>query len=119
VTAGDVIPLLPLVYNPSTTTCTDSGDGSPGFVVITPTTSSTRATNSDTDGCGASLSETGAANGQQLRVINVSNAGGTLDFADSSGVQETGAGCSLSLYGIANFEYVTDRWILTGCVTSN
>lgn len=119
VTAGDVISLLPIAYNPGTTTCADSGDGSPGFLVIAPTTSSVRPTNSDANGCTASLSEVGAVNGQQLRITLVSSAGGTLDFADSAGVQETGAGCSLSIYGVANFEYITDRWVLTGCVATN
>lgn len=105
--------------SPSVATCANSGDGSPGFLVITPTTSTVRPTNSDANGCTASLSEVGAVNGQQLRITLVSNAGGTLDFADSAGVQETGAGCSLGIFGVANFEYITDRWVLTGCVATN
>lgn len=107
------------IFGPSTATCTDTGDGSAGFLVITPSTSTVRVTQGDPHGCSSTPSETGARDGQQLRVINVSNAGGTLDFADSAGVQETGAGCSLGDWGVADFEYLSDRWVLTSCRTSN
>jgi len=104
---------------PSTATCASTGDASPGTLVLTPTTSAVHVTQADPDGCSLTLSEFGAAAGQQLRVVLVSNAGGTLDAADLSTVQETGSGCSMSQWGAATFEYITDRWVLASCVASN
>jgi hypothetical protein len=101
-------------------TCADSGDGSPGFLAVTTSGASyLPLTGNDPHGCTASLSETGAVDGQRLEVVLVATAGGTVDFADSSGIQETGAGCSLSLHGSATFRRMSDRWTLTGCIPSN
>jgi hypothetical protein len=76
-------------------------------------------TNSDADGCAVTLSETGATRGQRIEAVVVATAGGTLDFADTAGVQETGAGCSLSLYGTATFRYIGDRHVLVACTPAN
>jgi hypothetical protein len=108
------------VNTPASRTCADSGDGSPGFLAVTTSGASyLPLTGNDPHGCTASLSETGAVDGQRLEVVLVATAGGTVDFADSSGIQETGAGCSLSLHGSATFRRMSDRWTLTGCIPSN
>lgn len=109
-----------VVNSPFSQTCASSGDANPGFLTVTVSGRTfVKLTNSDADGCTALLSETGAIDGQRLEVVNVSNAGGTIAFADSSGVQETGAGCSLAVWGSATFRYTTDRWVLVSCAPSN
>jgi hypothetical protein len=100
-------------------TCASNGTGAAGsLTIVVAGVSNVEVTNADPNGCGVTLAEPGAR-GQVLTVINVSNAGGTLDFVDSSGVQETGAGCSLAIHGAAVFRYITDRWIMVSCQPVN
>lgn len=109
-----------VVNSQSSQTCVDSGDANPGFRSISVSnTSNVEVTSSDIHGCTGVLSESGATRGQLLSVSLVSSAGGVFSIADTSGVQETGTGCDLSLYGIATFRYISDRWILVSCRTSN
>jgi hypothetical protein len=101
-------------------TCADSADGNPGTLVAAVSGASyLELTGSDADGCAVTLSETGATRGQRIEAVVVATAGGTLNFADTTGVQETGAGCSLSLYGTATFRYIGDRHVLVACTPSN
>ncbi len=109
------------IASPAARTCTSSGDASPGSLSVAVSgTSYAEVTNSDPDGCTAVLSESGAVRGQSLAVAVTSTAGGTVAFADSAGVQETGAGCSLGENGVAVFRYATtDRWLLESCQPTN
>lgn len=102
-----------VVNSPSTVTCTDSGDGSPGAVTITPTTSFVQLTNSDADGCAVTLSESGAAVGQGVEIIVVSSAGGTVDFADTAGVTELAGAFSAGQWDALTLRYSVDRWVET------
>lgn len=119
ITPGAVTDYVPRVAAPVLATCQDSGDSSPGALVITPTTSSVQVTNSDANGCSVTLSETAASSGQTLRLWVVSTAGGTVGLADAPGLQETGTGCSMGLYGAADLDYLGDRWALASCRPSN
>lgn len=102
---------------PQAVECTDSGDGSPGALTLTPTSSRVHVTNSDSNGCTVTMGETGMTSGFTVEVIVVSNAGGTVDFADSAGVLETpAAGYALAIYDTATFGYVSDRFVAIGSV---
>lgn len=109
-----------VTLSPSTATCADTGDANPGSATLTPSTSKIDFTNSDSDGCDVTWSESGAKDGQTVKITVVSNAGGTVSFADTAGVQETGTGCDLSEWGVAVFDYTNnDRWVLASCRESN
>lgn len=110
------------VNDPKARTCSDSGDANPGFLSAAISgASNMEITVSDVDGCVMVLQETGATGGQHMTVSLASLAGGTLDLIDSSGVQETGTGCSLSIDGTATFIYSASRtrWLMTGCEPNN
>lgn len=109
------------VRTPQSRTCTDSGDANPGTLVASVSGSSLlEVTNMDPDGCDLILSETGATRGMEIRVYVVSTAGGTVDLGDIAGVQEVGAGCSMSLHGSATLDYLTtDRFALAACQPTN
>lgn len=99
-------------------------------VIVTPTTASAsgsttlsvaetshiRVTCSAGGGCAATLSETGTQDGQDLAVCNASGSAGSVTFADSSGVQETVGGTTVTL--AANecvlWKYSSDRWTQVG-----
>lgn len=61
------------------------------------------------------LSESGAVNGQVLRVINMTNA--NILFTDVAGVMEV-AGATMGQYDAVSFVYATDRWIEL-CLSNN
>jgi hypothetical protein len=109
------------VISPFARTCTDSGDINPGTLAAAVSgASKIEITNNDPHGCTVTLSESGATRGQTLIAIVIATAGGTVDFPDTAGVQETGLGCSLGINGVAVFHYATtDRWIKQGCEASN
>lgn len=107
-----------LLDEPQTVTCSNNGGGTPGSVVVTPNRPYLSLTNSDPDGCDVTLSETGANNGQRIEISVISNAGGTVNFADLDGVQEMGTGCNLPLSGTLGARYATDRWIKRMCETN-
>lgn len=103
---------VPLGYIPSTATCADSGDGSPGALTITPTTSNVRVTNSDPHGCTLTLSETGAVDGQEVELELSSSAGGTVTLSDTAGAHNLagdwtpGVGDSVTL----RYNAVASEW---------
>jgi hypothetical protein len=68
-------------------------------------------TNSDANGCAVTLSETGATNGQRLEIVVVSNAGGTVDFSDTTGVSEMAGAFAADTFDAVVFRYASDRWI--------
>jgi hypothetical protein len=90
----------------------DNGNGTKAAGTLTPTSSFVEATCSDGNGCDVTMSETGALQGQQLTIVNVS--ANAADFADSAGVFETPAGgISLGQYDSVTAIYMSDRWIAT------
>jgi hypothetical protein len=101
-----------VLYGPSTATCADSGDGSPGALTITPTTSNVRVTNSDPHGCTLTLSETGAVDGQGVELELSSSAGGTVTLSDTAGAHNLagdwtpGVGDSVTL----RYNAVASEW---------
>lgn len=118
----DAVYLYSAIVNYRTlVTCTDSGNGSPGALTITPLTGYVALTNADADGCALTLSESVPVNeqGRTFELVVVSTAGGNVTLADSAGVQEAGAGCAMGLWGVMTARYVGDRWVLTNCRTSN
>lgn len=110
------------VNTPSAQTCTDSGDANPGSLTLTVSaTSRIHLTNADPDGCDVTWSETGATDGQVLKVIVVSNAGGTVNFSDTPGVTELAGNFSAGLYDVLIVGYVAggvDRWVEEGRVNN-
>jgi hypothetical protein len=86
VTASGVIALVPNISSPSTATCADSGDGSPGALFISATTSTSyvEITNSDADGCTVTVGEPGAG-GQRLTLALVATSGGVITLSDTPG----------------------------------
>jgi hypothetical protein len=96
-------------------TCASSGDGSAGALTITPTANLILVTNSDADGCAVTLSETGAAAVKGLVTIAVaSNAGGTVDFADSAGVSELAGAFTAAINDNITIFYMTNTWVEQG-----
>lgn len=77
---------------------------------LTPTTSFVKCTCNDADGCDVTLSETGAVDGQSLRVVNVGT--NVCGFTTSSGIQEIGAvPIDLGAWDSIDFLYVSDRFV--------
>lgn len=108
------------VNSPAARTCTSDGTGAPGTLAATVSGATYLAlTNSDPDGCVVTLSETGATNGQRLEIVVISNAGGTVTLPDTAGVQETGTGCAMAVWGTYTLRYAVDRWVASGCRASN
>lgn len=69
-------------------TCADSGGAGAQTATITPTSSYIEITNADADGCDITMGETGMAAGAKVDICVVSNAGTTVNFADTAGVSE-------------------------------
>ena len=55
--------------------------------------------------------------GTEITIAIVSNAGGTVDFADTSGVTELSGALTLAIYDTLRLAYTTSRWVMLG--TSN
>lgn len=104
-------------YTPQTATCTDSGDGSASTLTLTPTANVVEITNADSDGCTVTMGESAMVSGTVVRIVVVSNAGGSVAFADTSGVSETTGAISLAIYDTLSLLYTTTRWVELG--TSN
>ncbi len=75
-----------IINPPQAVTCTAGGGVS--ALTITPTSSYVEITNSDADGCNITMSETGMVAGNVVTLCVVSNAGSTVNFADTPGVTE-------------------------------
>lgn len=69
-------------------TCADSGGAGAQTATITPTSSYVEITNADADGCDITMGETGMGAGAKVDICVVSNAGATVNFADTAGVTE-------------------------------
>jgi len=105
-------------------TCTDSGDGNPGALTLTPTGSKrvlVALTVADEHGCAVTLGEGSASHGDHVRISNVSANSATFTY--ESGVFEAngGAGATyvVNQYGTISIDYVTDRWVLAANESSS
>lgn len=99
---------------PQAVTCTDNGSGTAAALTINPTGSAVYVTNSDANGCVVTIGETNVTTGQRVELVVVSSAGGTVDFADTSGVTELAGAFTAGLYDSLAVRYIADRWIETG-----
>lgn len=110
VAAGVVTVAGKYVNTPQAVTCADSGDGSASAATITPASNVILVTNSDADGCDVTMSETGAVSGTVIRITVVSNAGTTVNFADTSGVSEIGGAFAAAVWDSISMVYATSTW---------
>lgn len=94
-------------------TIADNGNGGTRATgTLTPATSYSLITCNDGQGCDVTISETGALDGQLLRVVC-----STVDvcgLTDSSGITELAGSVDLGQYDTMTLLYVSDRWIETG-----
>lgn len=90
----------------------DNGNGATRATsTLTPTTSYVAVTCSDANGCALTLSETGAVDGQILRVICVTT--NVCGLTDSAGVSEMAGNMDLGQNDALSFLYASDRWVET------
>lgn len=93
-------------------TIADNGNGGTRATsTLTPTTSYVSATCNDGNGCDITLSETGAVDGQILRIV--CGTANLCGFADTAGVTELAGAVDLGQYDSLSLLYATDRWIET------
>lgn len=105
-----------LVGSPTAQTVADSGDGSAAAFSIAATAGVVYVTCSDTDGCAATLSETGAVTGMRKLIVNAGS--NNVTIADSAGVQETTGALTLGALDNVWFCYVTNTWVQCMAVTN-
>jgi hypothetical protein len=102
-------------------TCTDSGDGNPGALALTPTSSNVQITNSDAHGCVVTITDTNFSAGQWLHVTVISNAGGVVTLADNANNVVSNAACDttgMALNGTAECQFVdaaNDYFVCNRC----
>lgn len=92
-------------------TCADSGGVGAGALTLTPTMPRVHITNADADGCAVTMGETDMVSGMSVQIIVVSNAGTTVDFADTAGVSEIAGAFTAAVYDSITLGYVSDRWV--------
>lgn len=97
-------------------TIADNGNGATQATsTLTPITSYALITCNDTNGCDVAISETGAADGQILRIVCAS--ANICGFVDTSGVNEMAGvlgSFDMGQYDVLSFAYSVDRWVETG-----
>ena len=96
----------------SPTTLTISNDGVGGSspsATLTPSTSFCKIDCQDPDGCNVTISESGAADGAELTVVNVS--ANTVNISDSGGVTELAGNFAMGQWDSLSLIYVGDRWV--------
>lgn len=97
-------------YAVQSATCADSGDANPGALTLQPTSNVITLTNSDANGCNVTMSETAPLAGMPVSIVVISNAGGTVNFADSAGVLEIGTTFSADLDDVLALIYANSAW---------
>ena len=85
---GTMPTLIGVNYAVQAETCADTGDGNAGALTLTPTKAYVEITNLDSDGCDTTMGEGSANPGDIVHICIVSNAGTTVNFADTAGVSE-------------------------------
>lgn len=104
-------------------TCTDSGDGNPGAVTITPTAGLHRVdislTVNDSDGCTVTMAETGAVEGTIVNIVNIS-AANTATFTTSAGVLTLKLGSPFVMASKQSLvlQYKSSEWLELGRIGS-
>jgi len=112
VTSSSFIAKLKLITSAQTLTIADNGNGATrAAVTLTPTASYVSIICNDTQGCDIMLSETGAVDGQILRVVCATT--NVCGFTDSPGVSELAGSVDLGQWDTLSLLYVSDRWVET------
>lgn len=105
--------LSKLINKVQNLTVADNGNGATRATsTLTPTSSYVSLVCNDANGCDVTLSETGAVDGQILRITNTS--GNPCGFADTSGVSELTGAIDVGSYDMLELLYVGDRWVQVG-----
>ena len=99
---------------PQSVTCPDSGDANPGTLTVIPTSRVINVTNSDVHGCTVTIGETGIVAATPMTMIIISNAGGTVNFADTPGVSETAGPFNAAITDTISFVYTNGAWYEIG-----
>lgn len=90
-------------------TIADNGNGGTRAAgTLTPATSYALVTCNDAQGCDVAISETGALDGQILRVVCAT--ANVCGFADTSGVTEMAGNFDMGQWDVISFVYSADRW---------
>jgi hypothetical protein len=92
-------------------TCADDGAGTAASLTLTPLSHVVALTNLDTHGCTVTLGETGVTSGTMATtIVVISNAGGTVDFADTAGVSELSAAFNAAATDTLTLVYINSAW---------
>lgn len=106
--------LKALVFERTTVTVIDNGGGTAASQALTTSESSYQEVDcQDAQGCTITIGESGAREGQELNVCQVSASPGLLTFSDSSGVLEllNGTAYTTAQWECLTLLYVGDRWM--------
>jgi len=96
--------------SPTTLTISDDGvGGSSPSATLTPSTSFCKIDCQDPDGCNVTISESGAADGAELTIVNIS--ANTVNISDSAGVTELAGNFAMGQWDSLSLIYVGDRWV--------
>ncbi len=96
-------------------TCTDNTVGaSAQALTIQPTASVVNITNADPDGCDITMSETSPLSYLPITLVVISNAGGTVNFADSAGVSELAGAFNADIADTLSLIYTNSAFHETG-----
>jgi hypothetical protein len=118
ITFGNIKANIALPPTVQSVTCTDSGNGSPGALTITPTAGVSRVdislTVSDADGCTITMAETAAVEETEVLITNIS-AANTATFTTSAGVLTLKYGSPLLLEAKQSLRlvYKGSEWLET------
>ena len=111
---GDVLTESRFAATPQAATCASSGDANPGTLTINPTSSVVNITNNDADGCTVTMGETSTLTGSLVTLIVISNAGGTVNFADTAGVSELAGAFAAVVTATLQLVYTNAAWYEVG-----
>lgn len=91
-------------------TCTAGGGVAALTITLTAPMQAVLITNSDADGCNITVAETNAVSGWDATFIVISNAGATVNFADTGGVTELAGAFAADINDVLHLKYGSDRW---------
>lgn len=112
VTAGETAIAGKLNNTAQSETCVAGGGAS--ALTLIPTGNVILITNDDADGCDVTMSETGADAGHVVRIVVISNAGTTVNFADSAGVSEIAGAFTAAVWDSITLVYSGATWVELG-----
>lgn len=99
------------IHKPQAVTIPSSGDGNPASYILTPTRSTIRITNSDTDGADVTLSEAQSVDGERIVIMNVGSNNITIKHSANVCHLNGAADFTMGQYDTLTLEYVVDRWL--------